>query len=368
MTRRLQWFGFLFSLPILSVAQVVNTATMDTIETTVIGNVGIGGYVDTYYGYNFNRPANGTISYFVSSARHNELTVNLAYVDVRYRSKYMRARFVPGFGTYMDANYKNEPGSLKNMVEANVGVLVSEQKKIWLDVGVLGSPYTNESAISKDHLMYTRSFSAENVPYFVTGAKLSVPLSMKTNAYFYVINGWQVIQDNNKGKSLGTQLEIRPNAKMLFNWDTYVGDERSAQHPDFRLRIFNDFYWIYEPGGKFSATSCFYFGYQQKSAAPAARWWQVNLIARYKLDDQLLLSGRVEYFDDTGAVHVTSITGIPGFRAYSAGVCFNIKLHRLALLRFEGRQFVSPDKVYLDENANPTRGSTLLMGSLTAWF
>ena len=136
-------FLFLLFLSTLSAAQVINTATMDTVETTVIGHVGIGGYVDSYYGYNFNRPADGTNPYFVSSARHNELTINLAYVDVRYRSSYMRARFVPGFGTYMDANYKNEPGSLKNMVEANVGVLISQKRKIWIDVGVLGSPYTN---------------------------------------------------------------------------------------------------------------------------------------------------------------------------------------------------------------------------------
>src|SRR5204863_8695350 len=92
-------------MPGLAGAQVINTATMDTVETTIIGHVGLGGYVDTYYLYNFNKPQDGTNPYFVSSARHNELTINLAYVDVRYRSKYMRVRFVPGFGTYMDANY-----------------------------------------------------------------------------------------------------------------------------------------------------------------------------------------------------------------------------------------------------------------------
>ena len=229
MIRKTFTWILLLILPSLAFGQVINTATMDTVGTTVIGRVGIGGYVDSYYGYNFSKPANGTNPYFVSSARHNEVTINLAYVDVRYRSTYMRARFVPGFGTYMDSNYKNEPGSLKNMVEANVGVLISEKKKIWIDIGVLGSPYTNESAISKDHLMYTRSFAPENVPYYVTGARLSVPVSRKLNAYFYVLNGWQVIQDNNSGKSIATQLEYRPNNNMLFNWTTYLGDERSSK-------------------------------------------------------------------------------------------------------------------------------------------
>ena len=354
--------------PYVAGAQVINTATMDTVETTVIGHVGIGGYVDSYYGYNFNKPADGTNPYFVSSARHNEFTINLAYVDVRYRSKYMRARFVPGFGTYMDANYKNEPGSLKNMVEANVGVLISEKRKIWLDVGVLGSPYTNESAISKDHLMYTRSFAPENVPYYVTGAKLTVPLSEKWNAYLYVLNGWQVIQDNNQGKSVGTQLEYRPNKAMLFNWNTYIGDERSSARPDLRTRFFNDFYWIYNSGGKWSATSCVYFGYQQRNGAPTASWWQANFIGNYAFTESISLSGRIEHFNDNGAIFETGITGLPGFKASSAGLCANFKLHRLALLRFEARRFFSPENVYLSDNQNPTDGTTLLVGSLTAWF
>ncbi len=348
--------------------QVINTATMDTVETTVIGQVGLGGYVDTYYGYNFNQPANGYNPYFVSSARHNELTINLAYVDVRYRSKYMRVRFVPGFGTYMDANYANEPGSLKNMVEANVGVLISEKKKIWVDAGVLGSPYTNESAISKDHLMYTRSFAPENVPYYITGIRLTVPVSKKLNAYAYLINGWQVIQDNNTAKSIGTQLEYRPNKTMLFNWTTYIGDERSSAHPDYRMRYFNDFYWIWNSGKKWTATSCFYYGIQQRSSSSTASWWQANFIARYSFTTIFSLSGRIEHFDDPSGVIVQTVTGATRFRTTSLGLCGNIQVHKMALFRLEYREFLSLDKVYQDKNSNPINNGALLVGSLTAWF
>ncbi len=349
-------------------AQVINTATMDTVETTVIGHVGLGGYVDSYYGYNFNKPADGYNPYFVSSARHNELAINLAYVDVRYRSKYMRVRFVPGFGTYMDANYATEPGSLKNMVEANVGVLISEKKKIWLDAGVLGSPYTNESAISKDHLMYTRSFAPEYVPYYITGAKLSVPLSGKVNAYLYLINGWQVIQDNNAGKSVGTQLEYRPNSTMLFNWDTYIGDERSTNHPDYRMRYFSDFYWIYRPGNRWMATSCVYVGLQDREGLSSASWWQANFIARYSFTDVVSVSARLEHFHDPSGVIASPVTGTSSFRTTSYGVCANFQLHKMAMFRLEARQFISQDNVYVDRNSNPTTSSTLLVGSLTAWF
>ena len=349
-------------------AQVINTATMDTVETTMIGHVGLGGYVDAYYGYNFGQPANGKTPYLVSSAQDNELTINLAYVDVRYRSKYMRVRFVPGFGTYMDANYKREPGSLKNMLEANVGVLISERRKIWIDAGVLGSPYTNESAISKDHLMYTRSLAPEYVPYYITGVKLSVPISEKVNTYLYLINGWQVIQDNNSGKSIGTQVEYRPNKIMLFNWDTYIGDERSSLNPEFRTRYFSDVYWIYKSGKKWSATSCFYAGVQARDGLSSASWWQANFIGNYAFTENFSLSGRIEYFSDPSGVIVSPITGVSGFETAGYGACANFQLHKLAMFRLEVRKFVSNDNLFEAKDGTSTSNSTILMGSLTAWF
>jgi Putative beta-barrel porin-2, OmpL-like. bbp2 len=183
-------------------AQVTNTATLDTTDLKIKGKVSVNGYIDTYYSYDFSNPASGTRPYSVSMNRHNEFTVNLAFADIKYSAPGFRARFVPAFGTYMNANYANESGTLKNILEAYVGIKLFKNKEIWLDAGVLGSPYTNESAISKDHLIYTRSFAPEYVPYYLSGLKFTLPLSPKVTAYLYLINGWQVIQDNNSGKSL----------------------------------------------------------------------------------------------------------------------------------------------------------------------
>lgn len=166
---------FLLSLlfPGLGYSQVINTATLDTTDFNFEGKVRVEGYLDVYWGYDFTKPADGNRPYFVSMSRHNEITVNLAYIDVKYSSSRLRARFVPGFGSYINANYATEPGTLKNIVEASAGVRMFKDKNIWIDGGVLGSPYTNESAISKDHLAYTRSFAPEYVPYYLSGVKLS---------------------------------------------------------------------------------------------------------------------------------------------------------------------------------------------------
>ncbi len=341
---------------------------MDTLETTVIGHLAVGGYIDSYYGYDFNKPANGNVPYFVSSSRNNEFAINLAYIDLRYRSSNIRARFVPGAGTYMNANYAVEPGTLKNVVEANVGVRLSGKRDFWLDVGVLGSPYTNESAISKDHLMYTRSFAPENVPYYLSGAKLTLPINKNWSAYLYLLNGWQVIQDNNNGKSFGSQLEFRPNLKMLFNWNTYVGDERSVKRPDFRTRVFSDLFWIFKPNEKIDVTSSAYIGWQSIDNQSTSSWWQANFIGRYTFTELISLSARIEYFHDPNGVMQQSINPFNRFQVFSAGACLNVKANHNALIRFDVRNFTSVDPVFRDKALNSTSQSWWAVMSLTAWF
>jgi hypothetical protein len=356
----------LSSLHVVVNGQVINTATMDTTDFRYQGKVTIEGYVDAYYVYDFNKPASGNRPYFVSMARHNEFTINLAYISVKYSSSRLRGHFIPGFGTYMDANYANESGSLKNIVEASAGVKLVRNKNIWLDVGVFGSPYTNESAISKDHLAYTRSFAPEYVPYYLSGVKLSIPLSAKFNAYFYLLNGWQQIQDANNNKSIGTQLEYRPTDYFLINWNTYLGNERSEQRTEFGMRYFTDLFFIYSKG-KWSATGCYYIGAQQRANRSDALWWQANLIGRYNVTTKLSVTGRVEYFDDPDEVHITPITGISGFSSYSSSLGVNYKIAENVLFRTEGRTFFSDKGVY-ERSDERVRNSSLFTSNITIWF
>lgn len=345
---------------------------MDTIGGVKIEKLSIGGYVDAYFGGTNSKVSDNNIPYFVSMHRNNEFNINLAFIDLRYIDKNFRARFAPGVGTYINANYAAEPGSLKNIVEASAGFRLFNNKEIWIDAGVLGSPYTNESAISKDHFMYTRSFAPEYVPYYISGIKLSMPISSKINAYLYLINGWQQIQDSNSGKSIGTQIEYRPNNKNLLNWNTYLGDERSVSSPTNRMRYFTDVFWIYNPEGKFSITSCVYIGNQQRldimDKESNNYWWQANMIGRYTFNSKWSLSGRIEYFNDNKNVQITAINPVFGFKTFSGGLCLNVKVHNQAMLRFEGRHFLSPDNVYTDSDNFPSKSMTWFISNTTIWF
>jgi hypothetical protein len=334
----------------------------------------IGGYIDTYFGYDFSQPASGNQSYFVSSARHNEFAVNLAYIQVKYAGKRVRGIVRPALGTYMAANYAAEPPIFRNLLESNAGVKLFTNHDIWLDAGVFVSPFTNESPISMEQLTYTRSFSGEYVPYYISGVKLTIPLSAKLNTSIYVLNGWQNIQENNRGKSGTLQLEYKPFPKVVFNWNVYLGDERTAASPQNRLRLFTDFFTIFNPDGKFSGTSSVYMGVQQRADTLSGNkvkpyyWYNVNLIGRYKVLPNLSFSCRLEYFSDPDQIQITPVTGISGFETFSSSLGINWTVADQVLVRAESRSFFSGKEVYLKKNGTSSRTSQLLIASMAISF
>ena len=371
MHKKIFLFYFLFTLNNFY-TQVVNTGMTTNFDSLESGKVIIGGYLDTYYGYDFSQPDSYDRAYSVTSSRHNEININFAYIDLKYANEKVRGRIVPGFGTYINSNYSAEQGTLKNLVEANGGVCLSAKRNIWVDAGILGSPYTNETVISKDHLMYSRSFGAEYAPYYLSGVKLSYPINKKLSSYFYVINGWQAIFDVNNPLSVATQIEYRPTNKILLNWDTYLGDETSGNNPNFRTRYFTDLYAIYDGGKKFSFTSCAYIGLQNLKDSlniqSNAIWWHANFTGSYKFKENISLSGRLEYYSDPNSVQIHPITSAIGFSTYSGGLCFNVKISKHAMLRIEDRVYYSDQKVYLDRNGKELNATNLLISSLAVWF
>jgi len=329
----------------------------------------IEGYVDTYFNYDYADPADSNIPYFVSQNRHNEFNINLAYISLKYSSARVRATFTPGFGTYMNSNYAAERITLRNIVEANVGVKVFQNKNIWVDVGVIGSPFTNESAISFDQPTLTRSFAPEYVPYYLTGARLTLPMGKKFTTYLFLVNGWQVIEDVNTPLAFAGQLEYKPTDKLTLNMNTYYGYEKSPSAPNNRIRTFLDFFATYKTG-KFNFTLSSYVGNQQRQDSLRMTdnlWWQINSTVRYYVTQKHSITVRGEYFSDPNSVMIVPTTGVQGFKSASYSIGYNIEITPAVLFRMEGRYFQSPQQVFTYGSYTSDHHTTLT-GGLTIKF
>ncbi len=357
----------LLSLLVCGVAAQTDTAHADSASKSVLT---IEAYADIYFAFDMNEPSGFDIPYSVSHSRHNEFNVNLACITARYATDHVRGVFTPGFGTYMNANYTAERITLQNLVEANIGVRVFKDKDIWLDAGVLPSPYTNETAFALDQATLTRSLAPEFVPYYLSGARLTLPLGKRWNLYAYLLNGWQQIQDMNAPLAVGSWIEFKPNDRLSIHWNNYYGYEGSEVAPANRFRTFTDAYAIWSPNKRWSCTASVYMGWQERSVNDTSstdRWWQANVTAKHFLKNGSAFYARAERFSDPGSVMVTPITGVSGFEVYSATIGHERSITDAVKFRVEARMFQADDKVYL-RDGDPVTNAFTITGGLVARF
>src|SRR5215510_14432049 len=161
--------GFAISPVFLSIAAIAQDSTSEKATPLTFS-----GFAEAYYSYDFNKPVDNNRPWFLySHNRHNEFNANLAFVKGSYNAERIRANIAVAVGTYMNANYAAEPGVLKNIYEANVGVKISKTKNLWIDGGIFSSHIGFESAQSSTCWTLTRSMVADNTPYYESGAKLT---------------------------------------------------------------------------------------------------------------------------------------------------------------------------------------------------
>ncbi len=355
-------------------AQIINTAAIDTSYGETDSKLSIHGFIDTYYNFDFNQPSNLQTPYQVSSARHNELNINLAYADFRLHGENYRASFVPAFGTYMNANYANEPQTLQNLLEANAGVLLNKERKIWLDAGVLNSPITNESPVSKDQLLYSRSIGAEFSPYFVTGARLSMPLDNEWSSSFYVLNGWQQTIALNSDKSYALQFEYRPSKQLLVDFNLFYGNAQNTNaRKDFRNRTFMDCYFIYENINKtLGLSGDIYLGFQNTKDSLGiehqGRWYNANLQGKIAIDKEQSVALRAEYFSDPDLMVAKVNTGANGFEVFGLTGSYQFKKFKNTAFKLELKSYQAKEAIFVNELSQPTKYSTQLVGNFAIWF
>jgi len=328
----------------------------------------ISGYVEAYYQYDFNKPADHSRPGFIySHNRHNEFNLNLGFLKASYNMDRARANLAFAAGTYVNANYSAEPGVLKNIYEANAGIRLSKQKQLWLDAGIFGSHIGFESAASKDCWTLTRSLLAENSPYYEAGAKLTYSTgNSKWLFSLLALNGWQRIQkvNGNSMMSWGSQLQYKPTANVLLNYSTFIGTDK----PDSsrQLRVFHNLYGIITLSDKLGLTVGFDIGTEEKNGGGVNTWYSPVGILRYSFSDKWAVAARGEYYCDKNGV-IISTTTTNGFRV--AGYSLNLDYAPVVnlLARIELRQLQGRDQVFMKEE-NTTRSNSFITGSLAVSF
>lgn len=352
-------------ISILQLTTLFSTAQQDTTSPLTFS-----GYIEAYYSYDFNQPADHNRPPFVYSFnRHNETALNLGLLKATYREGAIRANLGLMAGSYANANLSAEPGVLKNIFEANVGVKISKKNNTWIDAGIFASHIGFESAIGKDCWNLTRSILADNSPYYESGVKISY--TSPNEKWFLsglVLNGWQRIQrvDGNSTPAFGHQLTFTPNDRVTLNSSSFIGNDK----PDStrQMRYFHNFYGIFKLNKKVALTAGFDIGAEQtaKGSSSYYTWYTPVVIIKLNASEKSSVAARVEYYRDPAGVIIA--TGTPnGFRTWGYSLNYDLAARKNILWRIEGRHLSGKDKTFIKEN-RPVNTDFILTTSLAISF
>lgn len=324
------------------------------------------GFADIFYAYDLNKPTAGYRQPFLyNHNRHNEFNLNLALLRATVDHMRYRGTIALQAGTYAMDNYAEEEDLLKHVFEANAGIALDRQAKVWVDAGIMGSHIGFESAISADNLTLSRSLLAENSPYYLSGAKLTYTPTPDWTLAALVVNGWQRIRrvPGNSLPSFGTQVNYAPHDNLTLNWSTFIGtDDPDAAR---RMRYFNNLYGQFGVGERITLIAGFDIGIQQQSKASNRyhMWYSPVLLAQYKLSETWAVAGRAELYSDRNEVIITAPAGTSGFRTTGLSANADYSPYTNVVCRLEARWLKGQGNIF-EKGAGSSSNNFVLLSSI----
>jgi hypothetical protein len=276
-------------------------------------HLGIEAGVDTFYGYNFNRPSDGTsfpVGLGSIAKRSNEFGLNLATLGVVLEPSPVGFKFLIGMGSSMEILHESENRGtaigldpFRFLLQASLTTAATDW--LALEAGIFPSYLGLESFQSQRNWNYTHGYMSDLTPYLEQGAKAALQISDSLTGELHVMNGWQSIGDFNGEPAVGTALVwTQPRGHIRFN--TFFGREPSGGEQ--QLRMFGELVgrWLFIPPLQVAAAVDGAIQLRREGDSPA-HWWAAGTIVRYALTKKLALAVRGERFDDAdGAVSGTA--------------------------------------------------------------
>ena len=310
--------------------------------------IAFSGFIDLAAAYNANKPAshdNFIAGTGTSAKRANELTVNLVQVQwTRPATADQPIGFtlalVAGEGTdVVHAGEPNGADKFRHVYQASLAYRLPNG--LLVEAGVYPSHIGLEGFYSKDNWSYTRSWLGELSPYYQAGVKASYSFDEHWSAQLHVLNGWQLIRDNNDGKSVGTQVAYT-NGPLTASLNTFLGPELADD--DQSLRKLVDVVALYRVTPKLQLGGSFDLGAQERPDVRDARWRGVAALARFAIADRHSFAIRAEEFRDPDA-------GISGSAQTLREVTltYEARPREHLILKFETRYDRSTAPVFADD-------------------
>lgn len=259
--------------------------------------IDVTGFVDVYYGYNFN----GVDPVFRSfDVQHNAFSLSLAEIAfakaVTPESR-VGFRVDLDFGKTADLVAAFEPESdgkeiYKHVQQAYASLLTG---KVAWDVGKFVTPIGAEVIESQDNWNYTRGvLFGYAIPFYHVGVRAAVPVGDKLTLTGFLLNGWNNASDLGGDKTFALNATVKPSSALTWYLNYMVGKEPTRNVVDVDTRHLFDTTASLALNDKLSLMGNFDYGKEGD-----VEWWGVAAYARLQASPSWAIVGRYEYVDDS---------------------------------------------------------------------
>lgn len=264
-----------------------------------IGPVQVSGMIDGYYNYTPNHPGSRNVLYRNFDYRANGMSLNMAELNLDMAPEPLGFKLSLGAGRAFDllnfADTANGFDNLRYVPQAYISYKPAALKGLQMDVGKF---YTSAGAeLTETHLAwnYSRALMYANGPYYHFGVRTAIPVNKYFTAGVQLVNGWNNVEDNNSGKTVGITTAVTAGK---FGWSNayYAGPETNAVNNGFRN--FNSSVITLNPTSKVSLYGQFDYGTEKSQMRGSYDWIAYGGAARFQVTDKFAISPRAEYYYD----------------------------------------------------------------------
>jgi hypothetical protein len=295
-----------------------STATAAVALPKWFDELAVNAFVSTAYEYNANRPTTGASSYRVFDFSDNSFNLDVAEVVVQIAASKpndagFRVDFAAGNSIPQITKTQDQTAAQFDLQQAFASYIVPLGSGLRFDAGKFVTHLGYEVIEGYDGYNdnYSRSILfGYAIPFTHTGVKASYALTTKVAGMVEVVNGWDLLRDNNRSKSVGAQLALTPVAPLsvFLNW---IGGPELAKDNHTNRNVF-------DVVGIFKATKALTLGvngdYGKENGTSVvspgsdAIWKGIAGYATLGVTDKFSVALRGETFHDDGGVRLGTTT------------------------------------------------------------
>ena len=271
--------------------------------------LGMSIYFQGGYTFNFETPDSGINRQRIFDQKDNSFLIDLAQIQ------FLKDPPVGGLGYKLKlsagetAKYIHSAG-LGNtddefdLTEAYVDYVAPLGKGLKVRFGKFVTYHGAEVIEARDNFNYSRSFLFNfAVPFTHTGFMAGYKFSEAFTANLYLVNGWDVTDDNNKGKTFGMGFVVTPIDPVQLNFNFMYGPEQPDNSTHYRFLF--DWIGAFKVTKKLTLMANVDYAHEDNdplNGGSDSQWYGAALYAKYEFTDFFAAAIRAEYFNDRDGV------------------------------------------------------------------